>query len=100
MPSGYNDVGYETLTVTSATAVALTGATGAKSYVGYLETAQIRLRGDGTDPTSTEGILMQVGDRLVLSESEIRRMKFIRTGGVDGVLKGNFYTMEPEVLGL
>jgi hypothetical protein len=90
---GYNVVGYETLTV-AASAVSLTGATTGLSFVGRLETAQIRARGDGTAPTSSEGVLINVGDSVVLSESEIRATEFIRTGSSSGVLKGQFYSTD------
>jgi len=87
----YNIVGYETLTI-AASAVGLTGATTGESFVGRLETAQVRARGDGTDPTSSEGVLINPGDAIVMSESEIRNTAFIRTGSTSGVLKGHFYS--------
>lgn len=97
MAVNYNVVGYETLTI-AGTAIALTGSvTTAKSFVGRLETAQVRARGDGTDPTSSEGPLVEIGDQVILSESEIARTKFIRTGGTSGVLKGEFYSVEASV---
>lgn len=91
-------LGYETLTV-AASALALTGGvTAAKSFVGKLETAQIRARGDGTDPTSSEGVIIDIGDIVYLSETEIAKTKFIRTGSTSGVLKGHFYNVEVDVL--
>ena len=87
----YNIVGYETLTV-AASAVSLTGATTGQSFVGRLETAQSRARGDGSAPTSSEGVLINPGDAIVMSESEIRNTKIIRTGSSSGVLKGHFYS--------
>ena len=97
MPTQYRAVGYESLTV-SDTAGGLTGGvTGTQSFVGRLETAQIRYRTDGTDPTSGEGVLMNVGDQIVLSYSEIKAASFIRTGDTSGVLKGHFYNIEATV---
>ena len=59
-------VGYETLAV-AASAVALTGGvTGAKCFVGTVETGAIRMRGDGTDPTGSEGQLFDTGSVIVL----------------------------------
>lgn len=94
MPSQYNVVGYESLTVTD-TAGGLTRPNGrAKSYVGRVETADIRYRGDGTAPTSGEGVLLQVGDIFVLNDSEIDRTKFIRKGSTSGVIRGHYYSTE------
>lgn len=97
MPRNYNVVGYETLTI-AATAVLLTGTGRKQSFVGVLETAQIRYRGDGTAPTSSEGRIMEVGDQIVMSESEVDATRFIRTGGTSGVLKGEFYDANPADL--
>lgn len=97
MATNYSAVGYETLTV-SDTAGSLVGATTARSFVGYLETAQIRMRGDGTAPTSSEGVIVDVADKIILSESEIGRMQFIRTGSTSGVIKGHFMSVEASVL--
>lgn len=102
MASGYNVADYVSSTIagTAGTILALadggaiTKPASAKSFVGFLETAQIRARGDGTAPTSTEGVVTNVGDRMVLSESEIGLMQFIRTGATSGVIKGHFYTLE------
>ena len=58
----------------------------------------MRYRGDGTDPTASEGKLMQVGQQIVLSQSEIARTKFIRTGGTSGVLRGEVYDANPKDL--
>jgi len=66
----------------------------ARSFVGRLETANIRARGDGTAPTATEGQLVQQGELIGLDESEIALVKFIRTGGTSGVIKGHFYDAE------
>ena len=87
-------LGYESLSV-AASAVALTGGvTGAKSFVGTVETGAIRMRGDGTDPTTSEGQLFDTGSVIVLSESDIDSTKFIRDTGTSGVLKGHFYNAD------
>ena len=87
-------LGYESLSV-AASAVALTGGvTGAKSFVGTVETGAIRMRGDGTDPTPSEGQLFDTGSVIVLSESDIDSAKFIRDTGTSGVLKGHFYNAD------
>ena len=87
-------LGYESLSV-AASAVALTGGeTGAKSFVGTVETGAIRMRGDGTDPTTSEGQLFDTGSVRVLSESDIDSAKLIRDTGTSGVLKGHFYNAD------
>ena len=90
----YNVVGFQSLTI-DGTARKLTAVTVARSFVGRLETAQVRGRGDGNDPTSSEGVLIEIGDIVVLSSSEIDRTAFIRTGSTSGILKGHFYSAEP-----
>lgn len=52
-----------------------------------LETAQIRVRKDGSDPTASVGHLVEVGDLIVLSSaSDIANFKAIRTGSTSGKL--------------
>lgn len=52
-----------------------------------LETAQIRVRKDGSDPTTSVGHLVEVGDQIVLnSASDIANFKAIRTGSTSGEL--------------
>lgn len=92
MPT-YNAIGYESLAI-STTAVGLTKPTGAKAFVGTLETAAVRVRSDGTDPTASEGQLILVADSVILSDSEIDTAAFIRDGASDGVLKGHYYSIE------
>jgi hypothetical protein len=53
-----------------------------------LETAQVRYRYDGTNPTSSEGHLLEIGETLVLEgAANIDKFKAIRTGSTDGTLK-------------
>ena len=103
MPRHFNIVDYTSATI-AATAGTLLGLADAnmvttkpsmaKCFVGYLETASVRARGDGTAPTASEGELINAGDIVGLDESEIGLMNFIRTGGTSGVLKGHFYDAE------
>ena len=56
-------------------------------FVCRLETAQIRYRTDGTDPTATVGTILDVNDTLfITSPDDAARIRFIRTGGTSGVL--------------
>ena len=93
MPN-YNSLDYETLSVSSSVVQLTGGVTGARSFVGVVETNGVRMRTDGTDPTTTEGVLIASGKRIVLSESEIASAEFIRDGSSDGVIKGHYYNIE------
>lgn len=106
MTRAYNIVDYLSATVATTAGTILALADGgavskpsaAKCFIGSLETAQLRARGDGTAPTSSEGELVNVGDTVMLDESEIGAMNFIRTGATSGVLKGHFYDAELSLL--
>lgn len=84
-----NASAYESITV-AASAVGLTSATYGTSTKAEmtLETGQIRVRKDGTNPTSAEGHIVEVGDIIKLnSASDLATFKAIRTGATSGVLK-------------
>ena len=56
-----------------------------------LETAQIRYWLDGIDPTSSEGILLQVGETLIIhGYTNIDRFRAVRTGSASGVLRVHY----------
>ena len=53
-----------------------------------LETAQIRFRHDGTNPTAAEGHPLNAGDILILDScKKMFYFKAIRTGATSGILK-------------
>lgn len=72
--------------------------TGARSFVGTIEEAAVRARGDGTSPTTSEGQLIGSGDVVYLGESEFTSMKFIRDTSTDSKLRGHFYNVEVDVI--
>lgn len=83
---------YEDLTVSNtakaftATKWAPAGAPAARAVVCTWETAQIRYRYDGTDPTAAEGTLAGNTDTfptLVIGRNNIRKWRGIRTAGSD-----------------
>ena len=84
---------YESVTVADS-AIGLTaakylpsGQQHARAGCITLETADVRYRIDA-DPTASEGKLLSAGDDLTVDGIEdIRRIKFIRTGGASGILK-------------
>ena len=86
-PKGSKVSAYESLTVAD-TAVAF-------AYSGTLplatitcEVAQVRFRIDGTNPTATEGHVLNPGDTLKLDSNEdIKAFRVIRTGVTSGILK-------------
>ena len=79
-------------------ALVTSAPTGARSFVGTIEAAAVRARGDGTDPTGSEGMLIGNGDQIYLGESELASMKFIRDTSTSGVLRGHFYNVEVDVI--
>lgn len=90
---------YESITV-SASVVTLTasklsptdGTPPAASALLSLETAAIRYRLDGVDPTSSEGHLLASGDVLLLENiTALRQFKAIKDTGVDGVLSVSYF---------
>jgi hypothetical protein len=92
---------FETITVSTA-AIGFT-STNIYSYsvttaTCTLETAQIRFRTDGTDPTSAIGHILEVGQSLCIGYCTgkigvisnlvaLNQFRAIRTGTVDGVLR-------------
>jgi hypothetical protein len=57
-----------------------------------LETAQIRIRMDGVNPTTTEGHILDIGQQITLSDpASINGFRAIRTGGNSGVLKCSYF---------
>ena len=72
--------------------------TGARSFIGVVESAAIRARGDGTSPTGSEGQLIASGDTIYLGESEFSSMEFIRDTSTDAEVRGHFYNVEVDVI--
>jgi len=90
---GLTPFDYESITVADS-AVSLTAGTYLDATIAEmtLETAQIRIRDDGTPPTSSEGHLVEVGDTITLnSAAQIANFKAIRTGAASGVLKATYF---------
>ena len=90
---GLAPLDYESITVADS-AIGLTAATYLEAIRAEmtLETAQVRIRGDGTNPTSSEGRIVEVGDQIILtSAAQIAGFKAIRTGSTSGVLKVEYF---------
>lgn len=100
-----NPLGYQQLTV-STVAVGLTlptstiktgdlaGTGSVTRRAGYsvirCATAAVRWRDDGTAPTATVGIPLNVGDELDY-DGDASAIKFIRSGGADATLDISYY---------
>jgi len=83
--------GYEQITV-SSTAVGLTVPKGASRAIVTVEAQPLRYRDDGTDPSSTVGVLCQANLRFELeSRYSMLAFKAIRQGGTDAVLSVSYY---------
>lgn len=74
---GSEPKGYEKVTGLSA-AKALTVPTGATLAMIKTEGADVRYRDDGTDPTTTNGMLLETGDEFWYSGAP-RALRFIET---------------------
>lgn len=96
----YRPVDYEVIIVTNTAG----GLTTAKYYtaatdkiladyaVCVLETAQIRIRYDGTVPTASVGTPIEVGQSFILDNfDQLRNFKRIRTGATSGNLHVNYF---------
>ena len=63
----------------------------AEKVIITVETAQIRWRDDGTDPTTTVGFLANVGTVLTLDNRDrIEKFRAIRTGGTSALLNVSY----------
>lgn len=81
--------GFEQVTVDD-TATALTvPAAATRADIG-VETASIRYRDDGTDPTTTAGILLEDGD-ILRFDASLAALRFIRTAGTSATLNVAYY---------
>lgn len=94
---------YEAITV-STTAVALTATkvrafdatstlrTEAKEVLITVETQAVRFRIDGSNPTATEGHVLQPGDSLTIyGLTNIDRFRAIRKDAADGTVRVTYY---------
>ena len=85
---------YESITIAD-TAIGLTAANIKVNTVRVyctLETAQIRFRTDGTNPTASTGHLLETGAALELySYDDISKFKAIRTGATSGALQCSYW---------
>ena len=92
-------VAFESITVAdSATRLTIgnvlgnSGQSMAEAVTILVETAQLRWRDDGTDPTSSVGNLANVGSILrIENRNRILAFRAIRTGSTSATLRVNYY---------
>ncbi len=84
--------GSDSLTVSSVTVLLQEGRRLSNNYcLIAVETAAVRFWLDGTAPTSTTGLVAEVGDIIILETvDELQDVQFIRRDGADAVLSCNF----------
>lgn len=70
-------VGAQTRNATLSSAVTLTAPAGANTLWMSVETQNVRLRFDGTDPTATVGLLLYAGQTYILVVSAAQAIKLI-----------------------
>ena len=69
-----------------------TGTASTKKVVITVESANIRYRVDGTNPTATVGELVTVTQRITLTSfSDIENFRAIRTGSTSATLDVHYY---------
>lgn len=94
--NGFNAMpcGYQQITV-AGTAIGLSNPArlGANAALLQVETAQIRWRDDGTDPTATVGNLMSPGDPPFPYSGNLSALKFIRVSSTSATLNVSAYSI-------
>lgn len=85
-------LGYEQKTVSDSAVGFDSIPSNAMKAVISVEDATIRYRDDGTDPTTTTGIIAYNGTVIILQGREsITKFKAIRTGAIDAELNCLYY---------
>jgi hypothetical protein len=95
-----NIEGFESLSITD-TAGNLSPPNTARSFYGYLETADVRMRSDGTASTSSVGVFVPQSSWVGLDGTEeMNSTSFIRDASTNATLQGHFYSVTlAEVIG-
>lgn len=81
--------GYQKIDFTPATSTSLTVPAGAKYALIKVETTTVRWRDDGTDPTTTDGMLLDIGDEFWYT-GQLTEIEFIETAA-NAVLHVSYY---------
>ncbi len=87
-----NNIGFESLPITNTAGGLQSIPTAAQSFVGVLETADIRVRIDGNAPTTSTGRLIRAEETVLLkSRGELTQASFIRDGSTSATVQGHYY---------
>lgn len=90
--SNTNILDFESITVSSVV-IALTaakyGKSGVNSILVTVETASVRFRVDGGDPSSAVGHLIDTGGKLLFS-GDLSKVKFIRAAASDALIQVSY----------
>ena len=94
-PQADNPLSFEAITVTdTATGLTTIPATANKAIV-TVETASLRYRDDGTNPTSTVGHFMRPGAVIFLTgRNAISNFNVIRTGATSSKINVDYYNVQ------
>lgn len=85
-PAGMVALGFQVISLANSTALGLNTTCIAAKVVNYsIETNNVRYRADGTAPTLTTGVLMDVGDNGWLFDIDGSKLKFQRQTGTSKV---------------
>ena len=85
MAAIYAPLGRQKISPDASTAVALTVPAGATRCIVTVETANVRIRDDGTAPTSSAGMIIQKDSQPWSYEGDLSTLKFISTSGTAAV---------------
>lgn len=90
-PAGIKPLAYESITV-STVVKTLTVPKGAVRATLGVEGQSIRYRLDGTDPTSSVGVLMKADAKFdIYGHAALKALKAIRVDGSDAVLSVQYF---------
>lgn len=82
---GLRPLGYQRLTSMTAS-TALTVPTGAVKAFLMPETASVRMRDDGTAPTTTNGLILSNGHPGMMYEGDLAAVRFINGAASNGAI--------------
>lgn len=86
-PAGLIPAGFQVMTLSNSTAVAVNSTVRAAATELHIsvETNNVRYRHDGTDPTKTTGVLVEVGALVIDGFNGTAALKFQRSTGTSKV---------------
>lgn len=81
----YKPLGRQKISPDSSTAVGLSVPAGACRCLIAVETQNVRVRDDGTDPTSSTGLIIQKDSQPMPYEGDLSKIKFIAVASTAAV---------------